>query len=470
MTAPSFLRFASRQASVRLLVFLAMGCFLGLASPVGDLKAQESPAAKKVLVVPITGMIDLGLAPFVGRTLERAEKEGFAALIFRIDTFGGRLDAAVQIRDAILESKVPTVAFVDGRAISAGALISLSCTKLFMQRGSTIGAATPVQMGGGQSPEAVEEKTISYFRGEMRATAERRGRPAKVAEAMVDRDIALEGVTEKGKLLTMTDVEALQHGLIDGQVEDLAGVLAAMDLTGASAVEVEINWAEEVVRFLTSPVVNSLLITLGMLGLVLEFKTPGMGLGAGISALCFALFFFGQYIVELAGWEEILAFVLGVVLVLLEILVLPGFGIAGVAGAGLLLGSVFFSLLSADLPLSFGVVAETAMHLTVTLVLAILVALLGFRLFPTSKLGRSVVLDQTLAPRSGTTPGGGTIKNPVSPQQRGTALTSLRPAGTARFEGGKVDVVTEGDFVEAGSVIEVVEVAGSRVVVRRVVD
>ena len=133
-----------------------------------------------------------------------------------------------------------------------------------------------------------------------------------------------------------------------------------MDLTGASAVEVEINWAEEVVRFLTSPVVNSLLITLGMLGLVLEFKTPGMGLGAGISALCFALFFFGQYIVELAGWEEILAFVLGVVLVLLEILVLPGFGIAGVAGAGLLLGSVFFSLLSADLPLSFGVVAETA--------------------------------------------------------------------------------------------------------------
>ena len=185
---------------IRAIVLLA---FAAIAGATTVTPAQESRPV--VYLVPIEGMIDLGLAPFVERVLDEAAGAGAAAVILEINTFGGRVDAAVLIRDALLRTRVRTVAFVNKRAISAGALISLAATTIVMAEGGTIGAATPVEIGQpGGAAQPVAEKTVSYVRKEFRATAESRGRPPLVAEAMVDADVEIPGVIGKGKLLTLT--------------------------------------------------------------------------------------------------------------------------------------------------------------------------------------------------------------------------------------------------------------------------
>lgn len=187
-------------------------CLVGLALLAPFVTAQPQTPRPVVYVIPIEGVIDLGLAPFVVRVLEDATQAGAAVVILDIDTFEGRLDAAVQIRDALLNAKVPTVAFVNKRAISAGALIGRSAQTLVMSTGSTIGAAAPVQAGlPGSATAPTQEKTVSYVRKEFRATAEARKRPPLLAEATVDADVEVPGINLKGKLLTLTTDEALQH-------------------------------------------------------------------------------------------------------------------------------------------------------------------------------------------------------------------------------------------------------------------
>src|ERR687897_1904401 len=292
--------------------------------------AQKTPV---VYVAPIEGMIDLGLAPFVDRVLREATEQGAAAVILEINTFGGRVDAAVVIRDALLNAKVPTVAFINKRAISAGALIALATEKIVMGDGGTIGAATPVQMGQPGAPaQPVEEKTVSYVRKEFRATAESRKRPPLIAEAMVDADVEIPGLIEKGKLLTLTTEEALKHKVADFRAENIESVLEQLGLAGAEVRKTAPNWAENSVRFLTHPVVSSLLITIGMLGIIIEIRTPGFGIPGGLGIMSLALFFWGHWLVQLAGWEELLLVALGIVLLAAEVFVVPGFGITGVLG------------------------------------------------------------------------------------------------------------------------------------------
>src|SRR5687767_11630655 len=203
-----------------------------------------------VYVAPIEGIIDLGLAPFVQRILDEAASAGAAAVVLEVNTFGGRVDAAVKIRDALLGARVPTIAYVNRRAISAGALISLAAEHLVMASGATIGAATPVMAGQpGGGAQAVSEKTISYVRKEFRATAEARKRPALIAEAMVDPDVAIRGVIEKGKLLTLTTEEALKHKVAEFQAESLAAALERLGIAGAELRPASPNWAENLVRF-----------------------------------------------------------------------------------------------------------------------------------------------------------------------------------------------------------------------------
>ena len=260
--------------------------------------AQKTPV---VYVAPIEG-IDLGIAPFVQRVLNEATEEGAAAVILEINTFGGRVDGAVLIRDALLNAKVRTVAFINKRAISAGALISLAAEKIVMADGGTIGAATPVQMGQPGAPaQPVEEKTVSYVRKEFRATAESRKRPPLIAEAMVDADVEIAGLIKKGKLLTLTTEEALKHKVADFRADTIESVLEQLGVAGADVRRVSPNWAENLVRFLTHPVVSSLLITIGMLGIILELRTPGFGLPGGLGVTSLALFFWGHWLVQLVG-------------------------------------------------------------------------------------------------------------------------------------------------------------------------
>src|SRR5688500_205419 len=432
---------------------------LYLLSPTGG------PAQSKavVYVAPIEGIIDLGLAPFVRRVVEEAEKSGAAAVILKINTFGGRVDAAVLIRDTLLGAKVKTVAFIDKRAISAGALISLACHVIAMGDGGTIGAATPVQLGGQRAgTQPTDEKTLSYVRKEFRSTAEFRKRPLLIAEAMVDPDVAIPGLVEKGKLLTLTTNEALEHKLADFRADTVEEVLKRLGLEGAEVRRVSENWAEQLVRFLTHPILSSLLMTVGMLGIIVELRTPGFGVPGALGITSLALFFWGHWLVRLAGWEEILLVGLGLVLLAVELFVTPGFGVVGVAGIVALLAGLTLSLIGAGATteLVIGAIARVA----VSLLIALAASLALLRFLPRLPFGRRLILDTGLGADAGY------ASAPESDRQwlgmQGTAVSPLRPAGIADIDGKRVDVVSQGEWIDATTPIEGIRVAGNRIVVR----
>jgi membrane-bound serine protease (ClpP class) len=417
-----------------------------------------------VYVAPIEGIIDLGLAPFVKRVLQEATDAGAAAVILEINTFGGRVDAAVQIRDALLGAKVPTIAFVNKRAISAGALIGLAAEKLVMAGGGTIGAATPVQMGQpGAAAQPVQEKTVSYIRKEFRATAESRKRPPLLAEAMVDADVAIPKVVEKGKLLTLTTEEALKNKLIDFRADTLESTLEQLGLGGAELVRTSPNWAENLVRILTHPVVSSLLITVGMLGILVEIRTPGFGVPGAVGIGSLSLFLWGHWLVQLAGWEELLLVAGGLVFLLVEMFFIPGFGIVGALGIVAVLAGLALSMVGA------GVTTATLMLAAARVVLSLLVALIAslvlLRLLPHLPFGRRLILATGLSAAEGFASAPESDSHWLG--RRGRASSTLRPAGIAEIEGQRVDVVSDGELIEAGEPIEVTRVDGNRIVVRR---
>jgi membrane-bound serine protease (ClpP class) len=431
---------------------------LYLLSPTGG------PAQSKtvVYVAPIEGIIDLGLAPFVRRVVEEAEKSGAAAVILKINTFGGRVDAAVLIRDTLLGAKVKTVAFIDKRAISAGALISLACHVIVMGDGGTIGAATPVQLGGQRTgTQPTDEKTLSYVRKEFRSTAEFRKRPPLIAEAMVDPDVAIPGLIDKGKLLTLTTNEALEHKLADFRGDTVEEVLKRLGLEGAEVRSVSENWAEQLVRFLTHPILSSLLMTVGMLGIIVELRTPGFGVPGALGITSLALFFWGHWLVRLAGWEEILLVLVGLVLLAVELFVIPGFGITGILGILGLIAGLTLSLIGAGATAEIVIGAITRVAVSLLVALAASVVLLRF--LPKLPFGRQLILHTGLGADTGY------ASAPESDRQwlgqQGTAVSPLRPAGIADIDGKRVDVVSQGEWIDAGAPITVIRVDGNRIVV-----
>lgn len=440
----------------------ALVCALAFAGA-GDLarpRAQERTPL--VFVVGIGGVIDLGLAPFVARSIREAQAAGADAVVLDINTFGGRVDAAVAIRDTLLNSPVRTVAFINQRAISAGALIALACDTIVMTQGGTIGAAAPVTGGTGESQPA-GEKSVSYLRKEFRATAETRNRPPAFAEAMVDEDVVIDGVIAEGKLLTLTTAEALEYKVAEFSAPDLAAALEAAGLGGAEIRRTTQTWAESLVRFLTHPVVSSLLMTLGLLGLFVEIRTPGFALPGilGISAL--GLFFWGHWLVQLAGWEEMLLVVLGLGLLALEVFVLPGTTVAGFAGIIALVAGLGMTLIGAGATTSMILIALG--RVAISILAALAGTLLLLRLLPHSPMGRRLVL------ATGMQASEGYVSTPDSDPQwlgrSGTALSPLRPAGIADIDGARVDVVSDGAFIDAGAPLVVTRVDGNRIVVRQ---
>ncbi|MBC8467510.1 MAG: nodulation protein NfeD, partial [Candidatus Marinimicrobia bacterium] len=305
--------------------------------------------------VPINGVIDLGLPPFIERALDEAEANNAKAVIFDINTFGGRVDAATQIKDAILSSKVPTIAFINRRAISAGALISLSCEKIYMTGGGLIGAATAVDMSGKKG----SEKVISFMREEMASTAEKRGRSKEIARGMVDEELnfthlVIDGdsveVTDiegrkDGKLISLTTEQALKYHIADGTAETIDALLDSLGYSSVDVIESSENWSEAVVRFLTNPVVASLLTTFGFLGILFELQSPGWGIPGFVGLTCLILSLGASYIAELATMSDMMFILAGLALLLLEILVIPGFGVAGIGGIGLMLYGLYLLLL-----------------------------------------------------------------------------------------------------------------------------
>ncbi|MBT3346054.1 MAG: nodulation protein NfeD [Gemmatimonadetes bacterium] len=410
------------------------------------------------------GMIDPGLTAYVERVVEDADAADVDALVFDIDTFGGRVDAATVIRDAILNADLLTIAFINKRAISAGALISLACDKIVMASGGTIGASTPVSGAG----EKASDKYVSVMRAEMRGTAERTDRDAEIAEAMVDERIYIPDFSDEvGQPATLTTQQALHYGIADESAETLHAVLEIYDLADAEIVEIDINWAEHVVRLLTHPVVTSILLAVAFFGMMAEVKTPGWGLGGSMALIALAIFFGSHLIVHLANWEELALFGIGLLLLFVEIALIPGFGLAGLAGFLCMIASILLTRLPSFDFWSVEDISIVVGQFSLSLIGAIIVASFVLKSLPkVAAFNRLILGSETKA-------ADGYVSAPTEDDetlvgQTGVTVSELRPVGIGSFDGRRLDIIADGEFIEAQRLVKIVSAHGARIVVRAV--
>lgn len=434
-----------------------------------DTTSVRESAAGKVVSGKIDGDITLAEAAFVTRLIDQARLEKADVIAIELNTFGGRVDAAVAIRDALMDAPQTSVVFINKRAISAGALISFACDKIAMSPGGTFGAATPIQQVPGEAlPQPVEEKYLSYFRQEMRSTAETQGRNGDIAEAMVDKDYEIEGLVEKGKLLTLTTTTALANDMADVEVESLNAALAELGFSG-EVVDVGRSWSEQLAAFLTSQAIAGLLSMAMFVLAYMEWQTPGFGVFGTAAIICFLLLYFSHYMVNLAGYEELLLFGIGVTLLIIEMFVIPGFGIPGVLGVMSILASLVMIISAgdwSDITFENPITVDAVNQVAVTLVVAVVAILALIRLLPQTHYGGGIVLDTDLATAGGWT--SHTAEEDDLVGATGVTLSTLRPSGKARIGGQRLRVETEGDFLEEGDAVKVIRHVEGRIVVRKV--
>ena len=425
--------------------------------------------------IPIEGTIDLGLPPFINRMLQEAKSMDAEVVVFDINTFGGRVDAATQIKDAILGADIKTVAYVNRRAISAGALITLSCEQVYMAGGGLIGAATAVDMSGKKG----SEKVISFMREEMASTAEKRGRSKDIARGMVDEELAfthlvingdsvlvddIEGQKE-GKLISLTTDQAIKYGIADGSAETIDALLDSLGYSTAELIETSENWSEKIVRFLTDPVVASLLTTFGFLGILFELQSPGWGIPGFVGLACLILSLSVSYIAELATMSDMLFVFAGLGLILLEMLVIPGFGIVGLGGIGFMLYGLYLLLLP-DVPVGEEIMEQAMDGFIIGLIGAAIGLVLLIRLMMKTKFWDQLTSPDIQKKEDGysNTQGWETLDGLT-----GVADTDLHPSGWVKIGEQRVFVVSEGGFIDQGKEITVLSVDGNRVLVRELI-
>ena len=439
------------------MVLIAIAGTLGALAVPGTVQNEST-----VYRVPVTGEIELGLAPYIQRAVKEAAEVGAAALILDIDTPGGRVDAAEIISDALTDSEVPVYSLVNRRAYSAGALIALSTSRIYMRPASVIGAATPVDGTGTKAPE----KIVSAMRSQMRALAESNGLEPEVAAAMVDEDIEIDGVVESGKLLTLTTEEAVEIGYAEA-IEDLDALLVELGHEGATVVTLELNWAERLVRFFSSSLVSPFLLSLGFLGLLIEIRTPTFGLAGTMGLISLGLFFGSNMIVGLAGLEDVLIVGAGLVLLGIEAFIVPGFGIFGVAGIVAILTGLYMSLLG-NIPTTPDF-TRAGWVLTSSILLLIASAWALIRTLPSSsRLAESgIFLPAKTASAIGYE--SAEVRSDLVGKY-GTAITDLRPAGTALIGDERIDVVSESEWISAGTPVKVLSAEGYRHIVRSIAE
>jgi len=404
--------------------------------------------------------------------IDKAESENATAIIFDINTFGGRVDAATQIKDAILGSDITTIAFINRRAISAGALISLSCEKIYMTGGGLIGAATAVDMSGKKG----SEKVISFMREEMASTAEKRGRNKEIARGMVDEELNfshliingdsisvndIEG-RKDGKLISLTTEQAIKYGIADGTAESIEALMDTLSYGSLEVKESSENWSESIVRFLTNPVVASLLTTFGFLGILFELQSPGWGIPGFVGLTCLILSLSVSYIAQLATMSDMIFILTGLSLILLEMLVIPGFGIVGIGGIGFMLYGLYLLLLP-EVPVGEEILGQAMDGFLIGLVGAIIgIVLLGKLMI------RSKFWEQLTAPSSQKKDQGFSNTQGWEDLQGQLAITDtdLHPSGWINIDDQRIFVLSEGGFIEKGKKVTILSVDGNRVLVR----
>jgi membrane-bound serine protease (ClpP class) len=414
-----------------------------------ELKATSD---QKVYVIPVEETVEKGLSQFIKRNIKEANAQAVDHIILEINTLGGAVDGAMEIADTLRSSDIPITAYINRKAISAGAYIALNADQIDMAQGSQMGAAAIITGDG----NAADEKSQSLWLSEMREAAEHNGRDPKYALAMADKNVDVpEYGAGKGKLLTLETKQALEVGYSEGTAENLNDLLIQLDLSGATIIEAEESFAEKVARFVTHPVVVPILLTIGSIGLIAELYSPGFGVAGIMGLTSLFLFFYGHLVAGLAGLESVILFVLGIILLIAELFV-PG-GIMGILGLVSMITSLY--LASGDF-----------VHMTISLIIAITCSI-AVSIILVKVFGKRMNIFKKLILRDSTNTESGYVSNKSRIDLlgvEGEALTTLRPSGTAVIAEERVDVVTEGSYINQGKRVKVVKVEGSRIVVREV--
>jgi membrane-bound serine protease (ClpP class) len=435
---------------------LRLRAWLSCALLVGGLAgvAGASSIDRPVVVVPITGTVDDGMAHLVERSVDEANRSNARAILLTVNSPGGLVSSAFRIRDALFSAQEPVDAYVSQRAYSAAALITLSASRIIMAPGASIGAAEPVEAGGTVPPS---DKIVSALRGEFESTAERTHHSSQIAGAMVDKNASLPQYKRSGMVLTLNTDDAVRAGVAEGTATTLDAALADLKLAGAPLVTQSYSFGETLARFATDPVVSGLLLTLGMLGLLIEMQTlHGIAGIIGVGALAL---FFGSHVYAGFSNDFVVALaVIGLIGILWELHVVPGHGLPGILGAGALLVAV---LLAFGLPFLF-VGVET---IATAIVLTVIGFTLTVRAVPQNAWAHRLALSAAQGPEYVTSADFGALRG-----RAGTATSFLRPAGIASIDGRRIDVLTAGEFIAAGTPIRVVRVEGARIFVEPLIS
>ena len=473
-------------------------------------RGEESPElTEKAVFIPVHGEIDRSLVVFLRRSIQKAKDQNARYIVFDIDTFGGRVDSALQIATLIGSAEPSaTVAYVTagpestGVSWSAGALISLACSSIYMAPGTSMGAAAPVTMG----PEGAlpaSEKVVSAVRAQIAALAEKNGYPVSIARAMVDQDIELREIfidgemqvasadeigdierdankngksyelgriiSPSGKLLTLTAMEMERYGVSSATVSNRRELLRLLELRENAYELLDESPADRAVGVATSAGFTALLIIIGLVALFIEITTPGFGVPGTIAIVCFAVVFSSYALLGTVGSLELILFVLGIVLLILEIFVIPGFGVAGISGILLIVASLVLSMQEFVIP-SFEWQKELFRRNLLVVGVGVVSSLVVFGILAFAVPQLSLFSRLTLA-ESQTTESGYTVQSREEVSRylgkKGVAITTLRPSGKAEFGEEVLNVETEGEFVEQGSEVEVIEVSANRIIVRK---
>lgn len=413
--------------------------------------AEETEMSKRVYIIPIKYEVERGLEAFIERSITEAESDFVDHIIFEIDTPGGRVDSASKIATLIQDITVPTTAYIVNQALSAGSYIALNADHIYMRPHATMGSSKVIQADG----TAADLKAQSAWIKAMHTAAESNDRDPIYAVAMVDESVDLpEYGAPEGQLLTLSPNEALEVGYAEGIVNNKEELLQELNLVDAKVKEMETTFSEEIARFITSPIVIPILLSIASLGLVLELYSPGFGVPGTMGLIALGLFFYGHLIAGLAGMEVVLLLILGIGLIVTEFFITTG--ILGFLGGGLILVSLYlagydFKIMTYSIAIAF----------TIALVVAIvLFRSIGLQKGPFRRL---VLEDRTTTEL-------GYVSNVSRLEligQEGITATPLRPSGAAIFNNERVDVVSESNFIEKNQKVKVVKVEGVRVVVRK---
>lgn len=429
-------------------MFLVAGIFSALPA-----SAQET----RVFVMEIKAEIDPRMNRYVELALDDATQKKADVVIIEMDTYGGILTDAKEIVDKIMRFKKPIWVFINADAASAGALISIACDSIYMAPGASIGAATVVDASGQKAPD----KYQSYMRSIMRSTAEENGRDPRIAEGMVDEQLVIDGVKEAGKIITFSTLEAIKHGYCEAKVESIEDILARNNIQKFTLERFELSASEKIISIVLNPFISGLLILIIIAGIYFEMQTPGMGF-AGLAALvALVLYLVPYYLNGLAENWEIIALFIGIILIGVEVFVIPGFGIAGISGIILTVGSLVLIMINNDafdfefVPMN-DILVSMAAALGGMLGGIVLLFVAGARLSDT-RLYKHVALTDTQQRSMGyiSNPWGETLVG-----RTGIAETVLRPSGKISIDGKLYDAYTRGDFIEKGRTVEVISDEG----------